>query len=120
MNVAGRRGGITGGSASADGIVVRAEDFREMEWVQIFLEIREAGVVGVVPGGVHHLRMMGICRPNDVVKILDIRGGVRCGFIPDAVPVGGGKILHEIDEVLEELLVGRATAGGGDFSVISD
>ena len=51
-------------------------------------------VADIVPGGIHHLRMMGVDGSNNVVEMLDVRGRVGRGFIRDAVPVSGGKILE--------------------------
>jgi hypothetical protein len=91
VNVASRRCSISDGRAGADGVIIRAKNVRETERIQIFLEIPEAGIIGIVPGGIHHLRMMGVDGSNNVVEILDVRGGVGRGFIPDAVPVRGGE-----------------------------
>ena len=95
---------------------------RETERVEIFLEIAEARIIGIiVPGAVHHLRMMRIHRPNHVVvKILDVRSSVGRGFIPNAVSIGGRKILHQLDEILQKSLVGRAPALRRDFCIIID
>src|SRR5580704_6629931 len=73
VDVAGRRGGIAGRRAGADGVIIRAQNVRETERIQIFLEIAEARIIGIVPGAIHHLRMTGIHCLNNVVKVLDVR-----------------------------------------------